>query len=320
MHRRSFALAGALALGLIATSCDITSPTAAKVNGVEISDSDLQDHLQGWRSAWAAGREQQPNAFAPLVEKLPGASLPSELATYVLQIEILGALVHGGLAERGITPSADDLQAARVKWASQMGGEEIFAKFPKDYADQLVTNLAEQNALGRFLAEDLVKQDPSQRRLCLSHILVGTEADANAVEARLAKGEDFATIASEVSSDAGSAANGGALRDQNGSCDSLASLSGYVPEFADAASTAKLGVPTAPVKSEFGYHVILLTDTPPPSPREGLEPWLAEVIPTAKITVNPKYGSWDPNQGVVAPVAPVVAADATPETLPTIGQ
>ena len=42
VNRRTFALAGALALGLIATSCDITSPTAAKVNGVEISDSDFQ--------------------------------------------------------------------------------------------------------------------------------------------------------------------------------------------------------------------------------------------------------------------------------------
>lgn len=313
VHRRSFALAGALALGLIATSCDITSPTAAKVNGVEISDSDFQDHLAAWRPVYkAAGQD--------LAEALPGASVPNDLAAPLIQIEILGALIHEGATAKGVSPSADDLAAARTQWINQVQGEDVFALFPTSYADQLVTALAEQNALGRFLAEESVKQDPSLRRLCLSHILVATEAEANAVEARLAAGEDFAKVASEVSIDSGSATNGGELRDQTGSCDSPATLTNYVGEFADAASKAQLGTPTAPVKTEFGYHIILLTDQPAPSAQDGLQPWLAEVIPTAKITVNPKYGTWDPSVGVQPPAAPAAPTGASAETLPTIGR
>jgi len=152
VHRRSCALAGALALGLIATSCDITSPTAAKVNGVEISDSDFQDHLAAWKAV--AGDQ--------LNTGLANASFPTDFAGTLIQIEILGSLIHDETRAKGITPTAQDLAAARDQWINQVQGEDTFNKFPKAYADLLVNNLAEQTALGRALAEDLVQQGPGR--------------------------------------------------------------------------------------------------------------------------------------------------------------
>jgi parvulin-like peptidyl-prolyl isomerase len=61
-------------------------------------------------------------------------------------------------------------------------------------------------------------------------------------------GEDFATVAREVSQDTGSAERGGDLDWQPRSF--------FVKEFADAAFTQEIGEIGKPVKTDFGYHII----------------------------------------------------------------
>lgn len=92
-----------------------------------------------------------------------------------------------------------------------------------------------------------------------SHILInqfgGDEQnleEANKVYNRLIAGADFEEVAKELSQDPGSAQNGGDL--------------GYfgkgmmVPEFESAVFSAKVGEVQKPVKTSFGYHIILVTD------------------------------------------------------------
>lgn len=84
------------------------------------------------------------------------------------------------------------------------------------------------------------------------HILVDDEAQANDIIAKLKAGAKFEELA-KVSKDTGSAAQGGDL--------GFADPKGYVKPFADALVALKKGELTAtPVKSEFGFHVIELTD------------------------------------------------------------
>lgn len=85
-----------------------------------------------------------------------------------------------------------------------------------------------------------------------SHILVKTEQEAKQILADLKAGGDFATIAKEKSIDTGSAVNGGELGffDRNT----------MVTEFSDVAFALKPGEISDPVKSEFGYHIIKVTD------------------------------------------------------------
>lgn len=90
----------------------------------------------------------------------------------------------------------------------------------------------------------------------VSHILVDKEEDAKAIIDQLAKGGDFAKIAKEKSKDPGSKDNGGDL--------DWGPSTRYVKPFADAVATqAKGKVSAAPVKTDFGYHVIRVDDVRP---------------------------------------------------------
>lgn len=88
----------------------------------------------------------------------------------------------------------------------------------------------------------------------LHHILVNTEKEAKAVMDRLKKGEKFADIASQVSICPSKNKGGDLAWLPKGS---------LVPEIEEVAFTVKQGVPTGPVKSKFGYHVLWVEDRKP---------------------------------------------------------
>lgn len=71
---------------------------------------------------------------------------------------------------------------------------------------------------------------------------------ANEVKAKLDKGEDFATLAKEYSTDGGSNANGGLYEN--------AKVSQWVEEFKQAALTQPLNEIGKPVETAYGYHII----------------------------------------------------------------
>jgi peptidyl-prolyl cis-trans isomerase C len=99
------------------------------------------------------------------------------------------------------------------------------------------------------------------------HILVQNEGEAKAVIASLKKGGKFDAIAKKQSKDPGSGAKGGDL--------DWADAGSYVPEFSAALTKLKKGQTTeAPVKTQFGWHVIRLEDV-----RDSQLPKLDEVKP-----------------------------------------
>jgi peptidyl-prolyl cis-trans isomerase C len=88
-------------------------------------------------------------------------------------------------------------------------------------------------------------------RVRARHILVQTEKEAKDVLARLSKGEKFEDIAKQVSLD-GSKDYGGDL--------GYFSAEEMVPEFSKAAFALKVGDISAPIKTDYGWHVIKLED------------------------------------------------------------
>ena len=102
------------------------------------------------------------------------------------------------------------------------------------------------------------------------HILVKNEEDAKVIIVNLKKGAKFEELAKQ-SIDPGSKDNGGDL--------GWASAGNFVKPFSDALTSLSKGKYTeAPVKSEFGYHVILLEDSRPLNvpPFDEIKPRLAQ--------------------------------------------
>ena len=95
---------------------------------------------------------------------------------------------------------------------------------------------------------------------------VETKDQAEAILASLKKGGKFEDIAKKQSKDPGSGANGGDL--------DWAAPGNYVKEFSDAMVALNKGQVSAPVQSQFGFHIIRLDDV-----REAQLPALADVKP-----------------------------------------
>ena len=151
-----------------------------------------------------------------------------------------------------------------------------------DYKAQM--ELAQQGILIRELFADFQKKNPvteadvkteydkfktqqSGTEYRAKHILVEKEDDAKALIAQIKGGAKFEDLAKKNSKDPGSGENGGDL--------DWANPGSYVPEFSQAMVKLKKGEMTdAPVKSQFGFHIIRLEDT-----REAQFPSLEEVRP-----------------------------------------
>ena len=146
---------------------------------------------------------------------------------------------------------------------------ELFADFQKKNP---VTDADLKGEYDKFAAANGGKEYKAR------HILVEKEDEAKAIIASLKKGGKFEEIAKKSSKDPGSGANGGDL--------DWANPSSYVPEFAEAIIKLNKGQMTdAPVKTQFGYHIIRIDDirTAKLPPFEELKPQIAQQMQQQKL-------------------------------------
>lgn len=203
---------------------------------------------------------------------------------------------------------------ARTDELSTQFADEIEAN---GFTEQRVRRVAHQQLVADSVQQLLIDQEGAvtdeeidafvnetirgQTEVCASHILLDTEEDAQAALERVQAGEDFAEVATDVSTGP-SGPDGGDL--------GCALLGNYVAEFAQGAFEAEVGIPTEPVQSSFGWHVILVTertdpDVDPDVMRENaatvlaaqggqnlVQEWLLEAVNEADVTVEPEYGEW----------------------------
>ena len=158
-----------------------------------------------------------------------------------------------------------------------------------EVADQI--DAMKQNVLAGAYVQDYIKNNPVSDEAVKAeyerikatitgneykarHILVEKEFEARDIIARLKREPGaFAKLAMEKSKDQGSRAKGGDL--------GWFDLSRMVPEFGAAVSKLDKGKFTQePVKTQFGYHVILLEDSKPieAPPLEEVKPQIAQQL------------------------------------------
>lgn len=144
-------------------------------------------------------------------------------------------------AARFMSPEQVVIEYVELKKDQFFAQVEVSEEDLKDLYEKEIANLAEQ----RQAAHILIESDG-----------VRSEAEAKAkideIQQRLQQGEDFAALAKEFSDDSGSAADGGDL--------GFAGPGVYDPDFETALYALGKGEVSAPVRSEFGWHLIKLID------------------------------------------------------------
>lgn len=169
--------------------------------------------------------------------------------------------------EASVELSDEDIQLAyeaskdRYKTEEQVRIQYVQLKRADIAAKQEVSDDELQAAYIDYQSRELAKEQRSS-----SHILVEVNDDrsdadalalANDIKSRLDSGEDFAALAKEYSDDIGTKNAGGNL--------GLSTKGSFVPEFEDVLYTLQKNQISAPVKSEFGYHIIRLDDIVTPA-------------------------------------------------------
>jgi peptidyl-prolyl cis-trans isomerase C len=247
-HRRIFAGIFGVTLAFLMTAGGPASaqdrkdkdPLLAKVNGVEIHQSDL-------------------SAIEEEAGQLPPMS-PEAKRDYLVQFMADMILVSKAAEDKKLGESVEFKK--KVEFARR---KLLMESLLTSVGKEALTDSAMQKVYG-----DAVKQIGTQEEVHARHILIraapGDEKASKAAEekikaiiVRLNKGEDFAKVASETTEDPSGKANGGDL--------------GYftngqmVPEFSEVAFKLDKGKISGPVKTQFGWHVIKVEDKrikPPP--------------------------------------------------------
>lgn len=219
-------LAGAALAQETAPAAPAADPAAvvASVNGKQITEGDITLAL-----------EELGQQFGQLPEEQRRAAALSAL------IEI--HLMAGEATAKGI-----DKDPTFQRRLALLQGRALHAAV---IDEEIAGKITEEDVRARY--DRYVSEMPPVNEVKASHILVKTKEEADAIVKRLDAGEDFATIAKELSQDPGSGANGGDL--------------GYfgpgqmVPEFEKAAFALEVGQYTKePVQSQFGWHIIKVED------------------------------------------------------------
>ncbi len=175
------------------------------------------------------------------------AQLPAEyqnLPDDVLFSGILDQLVQQTALSQSMEPAITrrDALAMENDRRSYLAGAAIEAASAMEITEEVLQAL---------YTERYASVEPA-REFHAAHILVATEDEARALKAEIDAGADFAEVAMEHSSD-GAAAGGGDL--------GWFGLGMMVKEFEDAVVSMQAGQVSDPVQTQFGWHLVKLTET-----------------------------------------------------------
>ena len=279
-------------------------PYAAKVNGQEISQSSVDDEMKT-----LIENEELANLIAQS-GGLPLASTPGATDVQVtagrLGLRIAQELARQEVKREDLSVTTEDRRRGLELTLQDIGGDPVFSSLPDWFQSRLVRRWTYVAVLERTLLDDpsgalrdaAAAQCPSERYV--SHILVATADEAAEIRAAIADGAEFGELARTRSQDSGSASVDGSLGCLDGLQDTVA-------PFLEAATNQPVGVVSDPVQTDFGFHLILVTDEPPSEDLAALsiDAVIRSVTTDQNVIIDPRYGQWDRENGqVVPPVAP----------------
>ncbi|NRG44705.1 peptidylprolyl isomerase [Bacillus sp. CRN 9] len=220
---------------------------AATVNGEKISKSELDD------------------------------ALSSQYGSTVLDTLISDEIIRQEMKKENIKVSDKEIAEEMEAYMDTFGGEDTFNEVLKNSGvdvsiieKNIMTYLASKKILEprieitdeeiqTYFDENKDSFD-KEEEVEASHILVDDEKTAKEVVKKIEQDEDFAELAKEYSTDTASKDNGGEL--------GFFAKGDMVKEFEEKAFGMENGDISEPVKTEYGYHIIKVTDKQEPKKAE----------------------------------------------------
>lgn len=203
----------------------------AKVNGNPIYESEIRNKIKSFLEF--NGLSNNP--------KFDFDNLNTEMKNDIIKNIILGDLV---LKEAKANKVEDD---SDFKGALEFTKSQLTQKF---YLEKVIKeNVTEAKLQEEYkkLSSEMSTKDEYK----VAQILVSSEEEAKTIKSKLDKGEDFIKLAKEVSQDPS--------KDAGIELDYF-TTGQMVPAFESATEKLKIGEISAPIKTDFGYHIIKLID------------------------------------------------------------
>ena len=327
-----FRTVASLALvALVFGACgNLLEPAAAVVHGTKITIDEIQQ---------AADEFEQSPEYKRLAQQGDADAISREFEQSYLSSLIRRAVLKPEAEELGIEVTdaevQEQLDAIAAEFPSQSAFEEALKEqgLTLDQLTQLVADRALEEKLRAEVTADVAPSEPELRahyeenfedfqETEAQHILVGKRDLATDIARQLqnaSKGEVaalFKQLATQHSTDNSNKDNAGEL--------GFFMPGDFVPEFEEGAAALKIGEVSDPVRSEFGWHVIRVTDRraiPFEDAREQIaaeiggtseedawQAWVRAAYEAAEVEVNPRYGEFN--------LATQAIEDVSPRTVP----
>ena len=317
LHHKTVLVASAAVLATFLVSGCGAAPTGEELGsgakkvvtyeGGEVTEGEVVEGVERLSAQSAASTGQ------PVPEVKPGSPEFDAAKAQVVPQLLTQDLALSYAEENDITVSDEEIQAEvdttkqsvaeQAKQAGQEGDpDKLFQEALKQFGfteesfrEEIRTGLTVQKVqeevaggdgptekeLRAYYDENKETQFTNQEQRCTRHILFNKDGQelAKDVKGELEDGGDFAALAKEHSQDPSNKDQGGDLG-CNAEINPQTGQPFFVPEFTEAAFGAKEGEVVGPVETEFGYHLIEVTDIKPEgeTPFEEVAPQIEEQI------------------------------------------
>lgn len=330
MHIGTFRRLALAALSVVAlTGCAAVTGTgdpnvAATVNGTEIPITEVEARFEQ--------AKKSPQVAQQLEADSQGA-YEQQIQAQILSQLVVSHLLEEWAADLNIEATDEEVAQERKALVEQLGGQEAFDQaveqsgLSEDDVDEQIRQRVLQNKITEEVSgdgavtdaeiEDFYKQNQESRfgeKATARHILVKEKAKAQQILSKLRNGGDFAALAKAESTDPGSAEQGGELPEFG--------HGQMVPAFDEAVFASDTGELVGPVKTEFGYHIIEVLEKKPGQELDEvrdeirselaqsqsgdlIQEELSKRTKAAEVTVNPRFGKWNPETAQVEPDKPL---------------
>ena len=264
-----------------------------------------------------------------------GATGAAQALSTLIDVQVLGRV----LREAGGKVATADRKSLRTQLKSQLKSQKITAT---KAMEPLIIAEVERAALGQALTKLVASSDEYEAKLkaayeaqlkdltqfCVKLVVTADRPSAQAAYDRIKGGEDFGAVAADVSIDTASAAAGG-----DAGCVARGGMAGVFG--AEAVDAAEVGDLLGPADGDGSFLTVKITSTQVPTFADSRDQ-LAKQIPdesgtavskilikayaVTDVTINTRYGTWDPKQAtVLPPVDPAATTTTTTSTTAVAG-